>query len=86
MLQISEHAEAWPLPALRRAAAARRARALVIDPDFLLMDEPFSTLDEVTGHTLRTELIEVWSRTRTPVVFVTHSLREALCWPTASSC
>ncbi len=57
------------------------ARALVVHPDLLLMDEPFSALDVLTAETLRTDLIELWSEGRLPVkgvLMVTHNIEEAV--------
>jgi NitT/TauT family transport system ATP-binding protein len=54
------------------------ARALATDPDVMLMDEPFSHLDEITATRLREELTEIWDRTRKTVLFITHSIAEAV--------
>ncbi|MBI3076892.1 MAG: ABC transporter ATP-binding protein [Deltaproteobacteria bacterium] len=54
------------------------ARALVIDPDVLLMDEPFSNLDELTARGLRRELLRIWREERKTVLFVTHNALEAV--------
>ncbi|CAM5189166.1 NitT/TauT family transport system ATP-binding protein OS=Castellaniella defragrans OX=75697 GN=HNR28_000909 PE=4 SV=1 [Castellaniella defragrans] len=54
------------------------ARGLVQDPPILLMDEPFAALDEQTRMSMGDELLRIWERTRKTVVFVTHSLSEAV--------
>ena len=54
------------------------ARAFANDPEILLMDEPFAALDEQTKITLQQELLRLWNETRKTVVFITHSIDEAL--------
>jgi NitT/TauT family transport system ATP-binding protein len=53
-------------------------RALIHDPRLLLMDEPFSALDALTRDQMGQELLRIWERYRKTVVFVTHSIREAV--------
>jgi len=54
------------------------ARALVTDPEILLMDEPFAALDEITRFRLNNDLLELWRRLRKTVIFVTHSVFESV--------
>ncbi len=54
------------------------ARALAIDPDILLMDEPFSALDAQTREIMQTELMRIWEKGRKTVLFVTHQIDEAV--------
>jgi NitT/TauT family transport system ATP-binding protein len=57
------------------------ARALVVNPSLLLMDEPFSALDVLTAETLRTDLLDLWSEGRMPIksiLIVTHNIEEAV--------
>lgn len=54
------------------------ARALAVAPEVLFMDEPFSSLDDVTSRRLRRDLLDLWGETGKEVLFVTHDLREAV--------
>ena len=54
------------------------ARALAINPQILLMDEPFSALDEFTREKLHTDLLRIWAKTTKTIIFVTHNIAESV--------
>jgi ABC-type nitrate/sulfonate/bicarbonate transport system ATPase subunit len=78
LVGLTEFADAYPL-SLSGGMQQRvsLARGLVIEPDVLLMDEPFSSLDELTARRLRLELLAIVSHQQTTVLFVTHNALEA---------
>src|SRR6476661_4329981 len=60
------------------SSASRLHGALLLDPDILLMDEPFSALDALTRDEMSFELLRIWSERPKTVLFITHSIPEAV--------
>ena len=54
------------------------ARALAVDPDIIMMDEPFADLDAQTRWILQNELLSIWSKLKKTVIFITHNVEEAV--------
>ena len=78
LVELSDFAEFYPLQlsgGMQQRASI--ARAFAIEPEVLLMDEPFSALDELTARRLRQQLLTIWSTFRSTVLFVTHNAFEA---------
>src|SRR5919109_1067769 len=80
MMQLNKFAEAFTYQlsgGMKQRVTI--ARALVTDPDVLLMDEPFAALDSQTRDFLLVDLQLIWTRTRKTIVFVTHNIAESVC-------
>ena len=79
MVHLSQYVNSYPHQlsgGMKQRVAI--ARALVMEPDILLMDEPFSALDEQTRIVLHKELLDIWRKTKVTIFFVTHNIREAV--------
>lgn len=79
MVGLTKYANACPVDI--SGGMAQRAgviRAMVHDPEILLMDEPFGSLDEMTREQLNMELLDIWKETKKTIIFITHNVEEAI--------
>jgi NitT/TauT family transport system ATP-binding protein len=79
LVGLNEFADAYPKElsgGMKRRVAV--ARALAVDPDILLMDEPFGSVDAQTRERLHAELLNIWQETEKTTLFVTHEVNEAV--------
>ncbi|HEX2015038.1 MAG TPA: ABC transporter ATP-binding protein [Nitrososphaera sp.] len=80
MMQLTKFADAYTYQlsgGMKQRVAI--ARALVMDPEVLLMDEPFAALDSQTRDLLMVELQLIWAKTKKTIVFITHNITESVC-------
>jgi len=79
LVGLGAYAERWPY---QLSGGQRQrigiARGLAVDPDILLMDEPFGALDAITRNALQDELLRIWKETGKSILFVTHDIEEAV--------
>ena len=79
MVNLSDFASAFPHQlsgGMKQRAAI--ARSLALNPEILLMDEPFGSLDAQTRAILQTELVRIWQKVRSTIIFITHNIQEAI--------
>jgi NitT/TauT family transport system ATP-binding protein len=79
LVGLDDYADRWPY---QLSGGQRQrigiARALAVDPDILLMDEPFGAVDAITRTSLQDELLRIWRETGKSILFVTHDIEEAV--------
>ncbi len=79
LVGLGAYADRWPY---QLSGGQRQrigiARGLAVDPDILLMDEPFGALDAITRNALQDELLRIWKETGKSILFVTHDIEEAV--------
>lgn len=79
MVDMTKYADAYPVEIsggmIQRIGVIR---AMVHDPEILLMDEPFGALDEMTREQLDIELLSIWRKTKKTIIFITHNVEEAI--------